>query len=179
MITADVWHLLDQIGSPGTRVLQFAFDGHSDNPHLPENYDTNTMTCTGTQDNPSTRAWYEKLSNHGRRNLWQYLRRSTGDAADAAPALMRLAWSSRAALAMAPLQDLLNMGLDSPTNVNGNSAGNLCWRATGEMLRAPAFDWLRQLTKSAKRTSHKELQERYEFKPNRVGAGANQLIGKS
>ena len=38
MVTADVWHLLDQIGAPGTRVLQLAFDGHSDNPHLPENY---------------------------------------------------------------------------------------------------------------------------------------------
>ena len=55
MVTADVWHLLDQIGAPGTRVLQSAFDGHSDNPHLPENYVTNTVAYTGTHDNPTTR----------------------------------------------------------------------------------------------------------------------------
>jgi 4-alpha-glucanotransferase len=43
---------------PGTRVLQFAFDGHLDNPHLPENYVGNTVVYTGTHDNPPTREWY-------------------------------------------------------------------------------------------------------------------------
>ena len=53
MITADVRHLLDQIEAPGTRVLQFAFDGHSDNPHRPENYVVNTVAYTATNDNPA------------------------------------------------------------------------------------------------------------------------------
>src|SRR5262249_5063029 len=34
LITADVVALRDALRIPGTRVLQFAFDGHSDNPHL-------------------------------------------------------------------------------------------------------------------------------------------------
>jgi hypothetical protein len=38
LITADVGALRDRFQLPGTRVLQFAFDGHSDNPHLPHNY---------------------------------------------------------------------------------------------------------------------------------------------
>jgi len=38
LITPDVRALRDQFRVPGTRVLQFAFDGHSDNPHLPDNY---------------------------------------------------------------------------------------------------------------------------------------------
>lgn len=151
MITADVRHLLDQIEAPGTRVLQFAFDGHSDNPHRPENYVVSTVAYTATNDNPPTRAWCEKLPAHQRRNLWQYLRRPEGDAADAAPSLIRLAWASRAALAMAPLQDLLNLAPDASLTVPGNAGGPGRWRATHDMLNAPAFEWLRQLTKSAKR----------------------------
>src|SRR5262249_46713945 len=38
LITPDVHALRDQFHLPGTRVLQFAFDGHTDNPHLPDNY---------------------------------------------------------------------------------------------------------------------------------------------
>src|SRR5580704_12086816 len=38
MITADVQALRDQFRLPGMRVLQFAFDGHADNPYLPHNF---------------------------------------------------------------------------------------------------------------------------------------------
>ena len=38
LITADVYALRDQFQVPGTRVLQFAFDGNSNNPYLPHNY---------------------------------------------------------------------------------------------------------------------------------------------
>jgi 4-alpha-glucanotransferase len=179
MITANVWHLLDQIGAPGTRVLQFAFDGHSDNPHLPENYVANTVAYTGTHSNPATRAWYEKLPPHERRNLWRYMRQPGGEPGDAAPALMRLAWSSRAAVALAPLQDLLNLAPEAITNSASNTAGNSCWRVTDEMLRAPAFEWLRKLTTSARRMPLKEFLGQYEFESNRAGAGVKELSGKT
>jgi 4-alpha-glucanotransferase len=146
MITADVWHLLEQIEAPGTRVLQYAFDGHSDNPHLPDNFVLNTAAYTGTQNNPSTRGWYETLPPNERRNLWRYLRRPGGDAADVAPALIRLTWASKAALSIAPLQDLLNLAPD----IEG---GNRSWRVTPEMTRASVFDWLRQLTQATKRAA--------------------------
>ena len=94
---------------PGTRVLQFAFDGHRDNPYLPHNFVANTVVYTGTHDNPPTREWYEELEEGQRQALWNYLRREPGQAADAAPALMQLAWSSKAALAIAPLQDLAQL----------------------------------------------------------------------
>jgi 4-alpha-glucanotransferase len=46
VITPDVVTLRDQFQIPGTRVLQFAFDGHADNPFLPPNYETNTVVYT-------------------------------------------------------------------------------------------------------------------------------------
>ena len=151
MITPDVYALRDQFHLPGMRVLQFAFDGHSDNPHLPNNYVTNTVVYSGTHDNPTTRGWYEDLADDQRQNLWKYMKRPAGTAADAAPALMELAWSSQATLAMAPFQDLLNLGKEARMNVPGRTEGNWRWRPTEKMLNDPAFEWLRGLTNSTKR----------------------------
>jgi 4-alpha-glucanotransferase len=63
-----------------------------------------------------------------------------------------LAWSSVAALSMAPLQDLLNMGDEARMNVPGRPEGNWSWRCTEGMLSDQAFDWLRDLTKKSRRS---------------------------
>jgi 4-alpha-glucanotransferase len=68
---------------------------------------------------------------------------------------MRLAWESVAALAIAPLQDLLNLGHEGRMNVPGRADGNWRWRCTEEMLSTRAFDWLRELTIMSSR-SHGE-----------------------
>jgi 4-alpha-glucanotransferase len=151
IITPDVYALRDQFHVPGTRVLQFAFDGHADNPYLPHNFVSNTVAYTGTHDNATSREWYEELPDDQRRNFWSYLQRAPGEAADAAPALLRLAWSSRAAVAIAPLQDLLNLGREARMNVPGHADGNWRWRSTENMLSSPAFEWLQELTESSKR----------------------------
>src|SRR5262249_8227500 len=65
--------------------------------------------------------------------------------------LMHLAWSSVAALAIAPLQDLLNLGPEARMNVPGRPDGNWTWRCTEDMLLTPAFQSLRELTKSSNR----------------------------
>ncbi len=152
LITADVRALRDQFGLPGMRVLQFAFDGHADNPYLPHNFVHNTVAYTGTHDNATTRQWYEELSDSQRQNFWSYLKRAPGTGADAAPELMRLAWSSPAALAIAPLQDLLNLGSEARMNVPGRADGNWRWRVREGMLSSQAFQWLRDLTESCNRS---------------------------
>jgi len=152
LITPDVHALRDQFNVPGTRVLQFAFDGHADNPYLPRNFVHNTVVYTGTHDNATTREWYEELREDQRRNLWGYLQRAPGESAEAAPELMRLAWTSEAALAMAPLQDLLNLGGEARMNVPGRADGNWRWRVREDMLSSDAFRGLRDLTGSSKRS---------------------------
>jgi 4-alpha-glucanotransferase len=152
-ITPDVYALRDRFRLPGMRVLQFAFDGHADNPYLPSNYITNTVVYTGTHDNPTTREWYEELPDDQRRNFWGCLKRAGGDSRETAPALMSLAWSSIAALAIAPLQDVLNLGREARMNVPGRTGGNWHWRCTADMLRGPAFERLRELTTTSKRSA--------------------------
>lgn len=152
VITPDVYALRDQFQLPGTRVLQFAFDGHTDNPYLPNNFVPNTVVYTGTHDNAPTREWYEESPDYQRQNLWSYLKRAPGGNAEAAPALIDLAWSSKAALAICPLQDLLNLGETSRMNVPGRASGNWRWRSPQDMLSSPAFEWLRDLTETSKRS---------------------------
>jgi 4-alpha-glucanotransferase len=152
LITPDVYALRDQFHVPGTRVLQFAFDGHFDNPYLPHNYVPNTVVYTGTHDNPTSREWYEDLSPYQRQNLWRYLKSSEGERIQVSRELMRLAWSSVAALAIAPLQDLLNLGPEARMNFPGRAEGYWSWRCTEEMLSSPAFHSLRELTRSSNRT---------------------------
>ena len=153
IITPDVQALRDQFQLPGTRVLQFAFDGHADNPYLPHNFVHNTVAYTGTHDNAPTRQWYEELPDYQRQNFWNYLNRAAGGSADAAPALMQLVWSSMAALTIAPLQDLLNLGAESRMNVPGRAGGNWEWRSQEHMLSLAALEWLRELTETSKRSA--------------------------
>jgi 4-alpha-glucanotransferase len=152
LITPDVTELRDEFRLPGMRVLQFAFDGEADNPHLPGNYVANTVVYTGTHDNATTRGWYEALSATERQRVSKYLGRSGGAGSEVAPALLRLAWESVAALAIAPLQDVLNLGNEARMNVPGRADGNWRWRCTNEMLSTRAFEWLRDLTKASGRS---------------------------
>jgi len=78
---------------------------------------------------------------------------------DAAPELIRLAWSSPAALAIAPFQDLLNLGREGRMNVPGLSKGNWRWRATHHMLSPHNFEWLKGLTRISDRAQPAAVME--------------------
>lgn len=152
LITADVTALRDQFQFPGMRVLQFAFDGHPDNPFLPENYPRHVVAYTATHDNNTTRGWYESLSEEERQFLRTYLGPAFGEADKVAWDLMRLAWESRADLAIAPLQDALNLGAEARMNRPGHSLGNWGWRATEDQISAAPLDRLAELTRTTGRS---------------------------
>ena len=152
LITEGVEALRDHFQIPGTRVLQFAFDGHEDNPHLPGNIPDNAVVYTGTHDNPTSREWFEELTDAQRQTLSnKYFNKIANGDTEPGPALMTLGWQCRAALAIAPLQDLLNLGRDARMNVPGHAAGNWRWRCTEAMLTDQPFACLRDLTARSER----------------------------
>jgi 4-alpha-glucanotransferase len=57
-------------------------------------------------------------------------------------------------LTVAPLQDVLDLGVGSRMNVPGRADGNWRWRFTEEMLSTTAFEWLRELTERSKRRAN-------------------------
>lgn len=62
------------------------------------------------------------------------------------PALIELAWGSVVGLAVAPLEELLNLGSDARMNQPGRAEGNWQWRYTAAMLTLAVRQWLRDLT---------------------------------
>ncbi len=128
-----------------------AIGGHPDNPYLPDNFIPNTVVYTGTRDNPTSREWYEALPAVERENLSRYLKSPQLQNSAVAWELLRLAWSSVAALAIAPLQDLLNLGAEARMNVPGRPDGNWTWRCTQQMLSGHEFEVLCELTRNTRR----------------------------
>lgn len=127
-ITPPVIALRDRFKLPGMRILQFAFGGGAEDTHLPHNYEPNCIVYTGTHDNPPTRGWYEQLSASDQTTIMRYLDRDIDDAGEITWPLIRLALASVARLAIIPLQDVLNLGLEARMNIPGSSSGSWRWR---------------------------------------------------
>jgi 4-alpha-glucanotransferase len=146
IITPDVVALRDQFELPGIRVFQFGFDGNAGNPHLPHNCGPNTVAYTGTHDNNTTRGWFESLPDNVRQAARTYASKAGVGTGEVAWDFIRSVWSSNSGLTIAPLQDLLNLGVEGRMNVPGVAAGNWGWRCTEEMLEPSIFERLRGLT---------------------------------
>ena len=125
LITPEVEALRDRFHLPGMRVLQFGFSDSATNAYLPHNFVRRTVVYTGTHDNDTTRGWYAAAPEKERNCARRYLGR---DGSDIAWDFMRLAWSSVADYALAPLQDVLDLGTEARMNLPGRPAGNWCWR---------------------------------------------------
>ncbi len=143
-ITEPVRRLRRRLGFPGMVVLQFAFGGGPRNTHRPANHEEQAVVYTGTHDNDTSRGWWETLDGEQRT--------ATGlDPADPVWSLIGLAWRSRPALAIAPLQDVLDLGSGARMNLPGTRAGNWRWRYRPEQLTDDLADRLRRLTESTGR----------------------------
>jgi 4-alpha-glucanotransferase len=143
IITPGVDALRDRFHLPGMRILQFAFGGATENRFLPHNYERHTVVYTGTHDNDTTRGWYATIAEHERDHVRRYLARDGGDIAWD---LIRLAWMSVADLAVAPLQDVLNLATESRMNLPGRPAGNWGWRYQEHQLNPGTLDRVAELT---------------------------------
>jgi 4-alpha-glucanotransferase len=144
VITEPVVRLRRDLGFPGMVVLQFALGRDPDNAHLPANHEEDSVVYTGTHDNDTTRGWWESLSDKDR--AWSEL-----DPSDPVWSLLGAAWSSRAALAIAPLQDVLDLGPEARMNLPGTATGNWHWRSTANDLTPELAARLRELTERSAR----------------------------
>jgi 4-alpha-glucanotransferase len=107
VITPDVHELRDTLGFPGMVVLLWAFEGPDDNPHRLENHRVHQVVYTSTHDTDTLHGHFPD------RAPWE---------------LLELALSSRAALAMVPVQDVLELGSEARMNRPGELGGNWAWR---------------------------------------------------
>ncbi len=144
MITAEVRALREKLELPGMRILQFAFDGHTDNLYLPHNFEPNTVVYTGTHDNDTSCGWWQSLDADEQDYVRRYLS-VNGEAIHWD--LIRAASASVARFAIFPMQDVL--GLDSSKRMNqpGQAEGAWEWRFSWHQVHAWHADRLLAMTK--------------------------------
>lgn len=123
------------------KILQFSFSG-PDNPFLPHRHVENCVVYTGSHDNDTALGWYATAPESEKEFYRRYMARS-GD--DFAGDLIRAAWSSVAAIAIAPLQDFLRLGSAARMNFPGREAGNWLWRMPENGLSKELKIWLNEL----------------------------------
>ena len=123
VITPAVERLRKQLGLPGMYVLHFA-------PRVGHHVE-NAIVYTGTHDNDTTVGW-------------------AGDPGANWP-LIELAMSSRARLAIVPVQDVLGLGSEARMNTPGRSEGNWSWRLRRGQLTSGHAARLREVTERNRR----------------------------
>jgi 4-alpha-glucanotransferase len=131
VITPEVETLRCGQGFPGMAVLQFEVG----NPAFEvDSIERNCVCYTGTHDNDTTRGWFLGTGDDTRTAeqviaTQEAVLARTGGTSDSVPGdMIELAFSSPAALAIAPMQDFLGLGSEARLNTPGTTSGNWCWR---------------------------------------------------
>ena len=149
VITPPVKQLRLSLGLPGMAVLQFGFTpSERHTQHVMELHEENQIVYTGTHDNDTIRGWYDTLSEPSLALVREALG-SRGIEDDPHWAMIRLAFSSVARVAMIQFQDVLGLGAEGRMNQPG-TAGGWGWRLT-ERPSAELAKRLRAATEEAGR----------------------------
>jgi 4-alpha-glucanotransferase len=137
VITQEVERLRDRHQLPGMVVLQFELPGeHFSVEQIP----VNCVCYTGTHDNDTTLGWFLGSPQDSRspeeiaRTRERVLAITGGGEEHVAWDLVALAFSSKARMAIAPMQDFLELGSGARLNCPGTSSDNWRWRLLSSQL---------------------------------------------
>jgi 4-alpha-glucanotransferase len=153
VITPAVGKTLRELQLPGMRLLQFGNFRDRRSSHLPSNAPDNSVCYTGTHDNPTLLEWYCDYCNiEQRRVIDLYLREQSHEAGFSWRAIDTV-FRSRAARAIVPMQDILELGGEARMNYPSR-LGYWRWRMSSlnlEQLLHEAAPRLRRLAAAAGR----------------------------
>lgn len=126
-LTVEVKEFLEDSGFPGMKVLQFAFDEREESNYLPHTYNNNCVAYTGTHDNDTFRGWYDLTAP---RNDVKYCKEylALSDEEGYNWGFIRGVWSSVSDLAIATMQDFLDLGNETRINMPSTLGNNWKWR---------------------------------------------------
>ena len=162
VITPPVEALRDQFGFPGMKVLQFAFGTGMERKFLPHNFVPTCVVYTGTHDNDTTRAYFEKeMKKEG--NIYKHAQMYLNYFGDnILSELIRAAYASVAAIVIIPMQDILNLGGEARMNFPSTTGGNWTWRFTWDQISENLAKHYLGLTELYERPPKPEEKEEIE-----------------
>lgn len=159
-LTPEVCELLRETKFPGMKVLQFAFDSPK-NQYLPHNYEnSNCVVYTGTHDNDTLKGW---INSSPKKNI-SLCKSYTGalKRSELPLKLLQMAWGSIAEIAIAPLQDFLELDSSARMNTPSTIGDNWQYRARLEDFSTKLSSKIINLNTMYNRGNHIDLEE----KPN-------------
>lgn len=116
-LRSEVYALRDQYGFKGMKILQFSYDPRENNNNFPDREEL--VVYTGTHDNMPVKGWYDAQPVHVRAAVSKDLTEKGIGEGDIAWRFVSLAFSSIAAVAIAPMQDILGLGKAARMNTPG------------------------------------------------------------
>lgn len=154
VITPEVDALRQRYRIPGMSVLQFEIvDKDFDIGKI----DANCVCYTGTHDNDTAVGWFAG-GKHDTRSLREVeeargiaLRLTGGPEETIHTGMIALAFSSRAQIAIAPMQDFLGLGSEARLNIPGTTMENWRWRLLREQLDPRLKSRVKNLVREASR----------------------------
>ncbi len=155
VITPEVDALRLGQGFPGMVVLQFEA---GDRDFDMDSIDENSVCYTGTHDNDTTIGWFQGSGNDTRteeeirETRVLVLERTGGSPETIHTDMVKLAFSSNANLAVAPMQDFLGLGSEARINTPGTTKDNWRWRMKEGDIDARLAARVAAMVHSASRT---------------------------
>lgn len=125
VVGENVRKLIRKTGWPGMKILQFAFDGSSENEYLPHNLKSpNCIIYGGTHDNETLTGYFGGRTKKENKFARQYL--DVQEDRELTRAVIRAGYASIANIAIFQMQDIL--GLDNRARMNLPSTVGTNWR---------------------------------------------------
>lgn len=134
ILAPEVYELRDKFNFPGMKILQFAFGTNGEKKFLPHRFVQNCVVYTGSHDNDTTIGWWNSIQNDGTDTKEFFMNYTGSNGQDVCKDLIRLAYSSIAALVIIPLQDWLRLGTEARMNFPGRPDGNWSWRFSWDQI---------------------------------------------
>lgn len=133
-LTQEVHELRKEAGFPGMKVLQFAFNPHESSDYLPHRFDFNCAVYTGTHDNATLRGWFEEARIEEVEEAVQYAALTEQEGYNWG--MIRLMYGSVANIAIAQMQDFLDLPGGARMNTPSTLGGNWQWRLRADAIPA-------------------------------------------
>jgi len=155
VITPEVDELRLKQGFPGMVVLQFEV---GDPDFRMEEIAENSVCYTGTHDNDTTVGWFRGNGDDTRsekeiaETRASALKFTGGTQETIHSDMIRLAFSSNSALAIAPMQDYLGLGSEARLNTPGITLNNWRWRLRSAQLQQGFLESTGEMVEDASRS---------------------------
>jgi 4-alpha-glucanotransferase len=160
-ITPEVKNLIQELGYPGMKVLEFGLDGNVDNDFLPHNFTTtNVVAYTGTHDNETLVGSLKSRTEEEMDFILKYFH--VKNPVDLVDEIIRTLYASIAEAVILQMQDLLKLDNTARMNLPSTVGNNWKWRITKSQYAGIEEEKLRQMAYLYGRLPKTEITELVE-----------------